>query len=96
MLYDIRLSIRYDYQAPVAGSRHVLYMTPAQSGSQRVITSLLDVTPMPDERIAKTDFYGNTAVEVAFPGAARRDRVQAARARGAAGGGAWAGSIARS
>ena len=66
MLYDIRLSIRYDYQAPVAGSRHVLYMTPAQSGSQRVITSLLDVTPTPDERIAKTDFYGNTAVEVAF------------------------------
>lgn len=66
MLYDIRLSIHYDYQAPVAGSRHVLYMTPAQSTSQRVITSLLEVTPTPDERVAKTDFFGNTAVEVAF------------------------------
>jgi len=74
MLYDIRLSIRYDYQAAVAGSRHVLYMTPAQSASQRVITSLLDITPTPDERIAKTDFFGNTAVEVAFR--APHDRIE--------------------
>jgi len=66
MLYDIRLSIQYAYLAPVAGGRHVLYMTPSQASPQRVITSLLDITPAPDERIAKTDFFGNTAVEVAF------------------------------
>lgn len=66
MIYDIRLSIQYAYLAPVAGGRHVLYMTPSQAGAQRVITSLLDITPAPDERIAKTDFFGNTAVEVAF------------------------------
>lgn len=66
MIYDIRLSIQYAYLAPVAGGRHVLYMTPSQAGPQRVITSLLDITPAPDERIAKTDFFGNTAVEVAF------------------------------
>ncbi len=66
MIYDIRLTIEYVYRAPVAGGRHVLYMTPSQASSQRVITSLLDITPAPDERIAMTDFFGNTAVEVAF------------------------------
>jgi transglutaminase-like putative cysteine protease len=66
MLYDIGLRIRYSYQTPAAGGRHVLCMTPAAMTGQRVITSLLDVTPAPDERIARTDFFGNTLVEVAF------------------------------
>lgn len=66
MLYDIGLKISYAYQSPVAGGRHVLCMTPADMAGQRAITSLLDVTPAPDERIARTDFFGNTVVEVAF------------------------------
>ncbi len=66
MLYDIGLRISYAYQAPAAGGRHVLCMTPADMPGQRAITSLLDVTPEPDERIARTDFFGNTVVEVAF------------------------------
>ena len=53
MLYDIGLRIRYDYQTPAAGGRHVLCMTPADLADQRPITSLLDITPAPDERIAK-------------------------------------------
>lgn len=66
MLYDIGLRITYAYQTPAAGGRHVLCMTPASLDDQRPITSLLDVTPAPDERIARTDFFGNTVVEVAF------------------------------
>ena len=66
MLYDIKLSIRYAYQAPAAGGRHILYMTPADAPGQRPITSFLDITPAPDERSARTDFFGNTLVEVAF------------------------------
>ena len=66
MLYDIGLRIRYDYQTPAAGGRHVLCMTPADMAGQRPITSLLEMTPAPDERIARTDFFGNTLVEVAF------------------------------
>ena len=66
MLYDIGLRIQYTYQAPVAGGRHILYMTPAALPGQRPITSLLEVTPRPDERGARTDFFGNTLVEVAF------------------------------
>lgn len=66
MRYDISLTIRYKYQAPAAGGRHILYMTPADTPDQRPITSLLDITPAPDERSARTDFFGNTLVEVAF------------------------------
>ncbi len=66
MLYDIGLRIRYAYQTPAAGGRHVLCMTPADMPGQRAITSLLEFTPEPDERIARTDFFGNTVVEVAF------------------------------
>jgi transglutaminase-like putative cysteine protease len=66
MLYDIGLRIHYKYTTPAAGGRHVLYMTPANLDGQRAITSLLDITPSPDERSARTDFYGNTVVEVAF------------------------------
>ncbi len=66
MLYDIGLRISYQYQAPAAGGRHILYMTPADLPGQRAITSLLEITPRPDERSARTDFFGNTLVEVAF------------------------------
>jgi len=67
MLYDVGLRITYTYGAPAAGGRHVLYMTPADlPGRQRAITSLLDIKPQPDERIARTDFFGNTLVEAAF------------------------------
>lgn len=66
MLYDIGLRIRYQYETPVAGGRHILYMTPADTLGQRPITSLMEITPPPDERGARTDFFGNTLVEVAF------------------------------
>ena len=67
MLYDIGLRITYSYDAPAAGGRHVLYMTPADlPGRQRAITSLLEITPRPDERIVRSDFYGNTLVEAVF------------------------------
>jgi len=42
-------------------------MTPADvPGRQRTITSLLEIKPAPDERFARTDFFGNTLVEAAF------------------------------
>lgn len=67
MLYDVGLRITYSYATPAAGSRHILYMTPADlPGRQRPITSLLEITPTPDERLARQDFYGNTVVEAVF------------------------------
>jgi transglutaminase-like putative cysteine protease len=59
MLYDIGLRITY--------GRHILYMTPADlPGRQRAITSFLEITPAPDERIARQDFFNNTLVEAVF------------------------------
>ena len=67
MLYDVGLRIAYTYASPAVGSRHVLYMTPADlPGRQRAITSLLEITPLPDERIARSDFFNNTLVEAVF------------------------------
>mgnify|MGYP003468129058 FL=1 len=67
MRYDVGLRITYSYATPAAGGRHVLYMTPADlPGRQRAITSFLEITPPPDERFARTDFFGNTIVEAAF------------------------------
>ena len=67
MLYDIGLKITYEYATPAAGGRHILYLTPADlPGRQRAVTSLLDITPAPDERIARQDFFDNTLVEAVF------------------------------
>jgi len=66
MLYDIGLRIDYAYETPAAAGRHVLYMTPADLPDQRPITSLIEITPRPAERSARTDFFGNTVVEVAL------------------------------
>jgi transglutaminase-like putative cysteine protease len=67
MFYDIGLRITCSYQAPAAGGRHILYMTPADlPGRQRAITSFLEITPSPDERIARSDFFNNTLVEAVF------------------------------
>ena len=67
MLYDIGLRIACTYASPAVGGRHVLYLTPADlPGRQRAITSLLEITPSPDERIARSDFFNNTLVEAVF------------------------------
>lgn len=66
MLYDIGLRIDYEYETPAAGGRHVLYMTPADLPGQRPITSLIEIEPRPEERSARTDFFGNTVVEIAL------------------------------
>ena len=71
MFYDIGLRISYAYQTPAAGGRHVLCMTPADMAGQRAITSLLDVTPEPDERIARD--AAKDACGIAYP--ARRARA---------------------
>jgi hypothetical protein len=84
MLYDIGLRITYSYATPAAGGRHILYMTPADlPGRQRAITSLLEISPMPNERIARTDFFGNTLVEA--PSAHRMTNSNSGCAR------AWSG-----
>lgn len=79
MLYDISLSITYEYAASATG-RHVLRMVPADlPGEQRVVASELTITPEPAERATRRDFFGNACVEIAYeaPVAATQFKVRA-------------------
>lgn len=74
MLYDISLRITQRYDRPAVGGRHVLRMTPAMlPDQQQRIAASIDMTPRPDERIERADFFGNSAIEVAFK--APHDRI---------------------
>jgi transglutaminase-like putative cysteine protease len=67
MLYDIGLTISYEYDRPANAGRHMLRLVPATlPGEQKVIASYLDIRPAAEERINRTDFFGNGTVEVAY------------------------------
>jgi transglutaminase-like putative cysteine protease len=67
MIYDIGLTIAYEYDRPAVAGRHILRLLPADlPGVQRRITGLLTILPEPAERRPLIDFFGNSGVEVAF------------------------------
>lgn len=67
MQYDIVLNLTQRYASAATGGRHVLCLAPADlPGAQRTITTLIDISPRPDERIIRTDFFGNSLTEIAF------------------------------
>lgn len=67
MLYDIRLNLRYDYDAAAGGGRHqVRVLPPTISGEQRVIAASLSFAPAPSERSDFSDFFGNNVTSIAF------------------------------
>lgn len=68
MLYDISQTVSYRYDGASAGGRHLLRLMPADlTGEQRLIAGHLDIEPEPVERIARIDFFGNSAVEISLP-----------------------------
>lgn len=67
MLYDIRLTITYDYGAPSAQARNLARVMPLnRTGEQHRITGDLHVDPTPAERVDRLDFFGNALAEIAF------------------------------
>jgi len=65
MLYDIRLTLEYDYDAPVHGGRHHIRVAPANvPGLQRVIASSLSVEPAPGRQNGFLDFFGNSVTAI--------------------------------
>ena len=67
MLYDIGLTIVYEYDQPAVTGRHLLRLMPADiPGLQRRIGGSLSISPEPAERRDFVDFFGNAAVEIAF------------------------------
>ncbi|TIS28805.1 MAG: transglutaminase family protein, partial [Mesorhizobium sp.] len=66
-LYDIRLKLRYDYDAAAGGGRHqVRVLPPTVAGVQRVIAASLSFAPAPSERSDFSDFFGNNVTSIAF------------------------------
>lgn len=79
MLYDVRLRIAYQYAAPAASSRHLVRLFPRTLPDlQRPVATELSVTPIPNERGAFMDFFGNQVQEIFLrpPHAAIEFRVQ--------------------
>lgn len=67
MIYDLSLTIAYDYGQPSAQARNVLRVMPANRlGEQRRITGMISVDPLPSERVDRIDFFGNAISEIGF------------------------------
>ncbi len=74
MIYDIKMRVTHDYGTPAVGGRHVLCMMPINiAGVQQVLTGQVRITPTPDERIDRVDFFGNHVTE--FSCRAPHDRM---------------------
>nr|WP_321506881.1 transglutaminase family protein [uncultured Celeribacter sp.] len=67
MLYDVRLTIDYNYAAASDRTRNLLRLLPADvAGVQRVLSRQLTISPLPDERRDGIDFFRNTISAVAW------------------------------
>ncbi len=66
MIYDIKLRITYDYASPAVNGRHLACVMPMEGGGQRVIAGLLSLAPQPEERVDRSDFFGNPVTEFAL------------------------------
>lgn len=67
MLYDVSLTIGYDYDTPASGARHVLRVLPLSlPGRQRLVAGSLSVSPEPDEKTSLVDFFGNPTTSIMY------------------------------
>ncbi len=51
----------YTYSEPASLSQNELFLFPRTTGTQRVLEYSLSITPEPDYRHRRTDYFGNTA-----------------------------------
>ncbi|SEQ07922.1 Transglutaminase-like enzyme, putative cysteine protease [Devosia sp. YR412] len=67
MLYDVRLALKYEYDATVYGGRHLIRVAPISvPGVQRVVASGLSFEPRPQRESTFTDFFGNSVTELTY------------------------------
>jgi len=67
MLYDVRLTLHYDYDAEIRNDRHLIRVAPASlPGAQRVIASSLSFDPRPERESQFTDFFSNAVTSIGF------------------------------
>ncbi|SFK10698.1 transglutaminase family protein [Celeribacter neptunius] len=67
MLYDLRLTIEYRYDASSDRTRNILRLLPGDvAGVQRLVQRRLTIEPQPQERRDGRDFFGNETCMVAW------------------------------
>jgi transglutaminase-like putative cysteine protease len=67
VIYDIKLRIAYVYDNPAVGGRHVVCVMPLDPDAhQRCLSGTLEITPLPEERLDRRDFFGNQVTEFSF------------------------------
>jgi transglutaminase-like putative cysteine protease len=69
MIYDVRQTTTYVYETAVTRARHVLRLLPVTRDRQRVTAAMLDIDPVPVNRLEATDFFHNwrTVAELEEP-----------------------------
>ena len=66
-LYDIALEFGYRYERPAPWGRHVLRLMPKTiDEQQQLISGLVRIDPLPDDRRDGVDFFGNSRSEIAY------------------------------
>ncbi|SES31209.1 Transglutaminase-like enzyme, putative cysteine protease [Tranquillimonas rosea] len=67
MIYDITARITTSYIPAAGAGRHVVRLEPLSiPGTQRLIAGEVRADPPPDERLDRTDFFGNAVTECAY------------------------------
>ena len=67
MIYDIGLTIESQYATATDHARNVIRLLPLTiPDQQRLVTGAVTIAPVPDLRLDRVDFFGNTVTEVAF------------------------------
>lgn len=86
MIYDVKLTIDYQYAAEVADAQHALRVCPRATSNQRILSSGVKIEPKPEEIHREIDFFGNRTDTIALWRAHRslsvemRARVEVERA----------------
>lgn len=67
MLYDLTLVLENTYPGSTDNARNLIRVMPLTlPGQQHLITGLVEIAPLPDERLDRVDFFGNLVTEIAF------------------------------
>jgi len=67
MIYDLSLTLETAYQNTTDHARNVVRVMPLTlPGQQQLMSGRVTVSPQPDERQDRSDFFGNAVTEIAF------------------------------
>ncbi|WP_420569255.1 transglutaminase family protein [Thalassovita sp.] len=67
MLYDLSMVLENEYQNSTDNARNVIRVLPLTLPNvQRLVVGSVHISPAPDERMDRNDFFGNAVTEITF------------------------------